>query len=68
MSFKGFWKQFRSSYFVTIPNGFCFEVRKKRILIGDTHGFVDLIFYHHILKCHVLVGLKVESFSHENLG
>ena len=47
---------------------YCFEARQKRILIGDTHGFVDLVFYHRILKCHVLVELKVESFNHGYLG
>ena len=49
-------------------HGFCFEARQKRILIGDTHNFVDLVFYHRILKCHVLVELKIEQFSHENTG
>ncbi|NMA21083.1 MAG: DUF1016 domain-containing protein, partial [Lentisphaerae bacterium] len=49
-------------------HGFCFEARQKRILIGDTHGFVDLVFYHRILKCHVLIELKVDAFSHEHLG
>jgi predicted nuclease of restriction endonuclease-like (RecB) superfamily len=48
--------------------GFCFEERQKRILIGDEHYFIDLVFYHRILKCHVLVELKVEPFTHENLG
>ncbi len=49
-------------------HGFCFEARQKRILIGDTHNFVDLVFYHRILKCHVLVELKVDEFSHEHIG
>ena len=40
----------------------------KRILIGEAHGFVDLVFYHRILKCHVLVELKVAEFSHEHMG
>ncbi len=35
----------------------CFEARQKRILIGSTHNFVDLVFYHRILKCHILVEL-----------
>jgi len=48
--------------------GFCFEARQKRILIGDTHNFVDLVFYHRILKCNVLVELKLEEFSHETIG
>ena len=29
---------------------------------------VDMVFYHRILKCHVLVELKIEEFSHENIG
>jgi predicted nuclease of restriction endonuclease-like (RecB) superfamily len=56
------------NFLLELGHGFCFEARQKRILIGDTHGFVDLVFYHRILKCHILVELKVESFNHENLG
>ena len=37
-------------------------------LIGDEHCFIDLVFYHRILKCHVLVDLKLAEFSHENVG
>lgn len=55
-------------FLLELGHGFCFEARQKRILIGDTHGFVDLVFYHRILKCHVLVELKIEEFTHENLG
>lgn len=55
-------------FLLELGNGFCFEARQKRILIGDEHFFVDLVFYHRILKCHVLVELKLERFSHENLG
>lgn len=51
-----------------LGDGFCFEARQRRILIGDTHYFIDLVFYHRILKCHVLVDLKLEAFSHENIG
>jgi predicted nuclease of restriction endonuclease-like (RecB) superfamily len=55
-------------FLLELGHGFCFEARQKRILIGDTHFFIDLVFYHRILKCHVLLELKVEAFSHENLG
>ncbi len=55
-------------FLLELGNGFCFEARQKRILIGDTYGFVDMVFYHRILKCHVLVELKVEAFTHDNLG
>ncbi len=55
-------------FLLELGHGFCFEARQKRILIGDTHNFVDLVFYHRILKCHVLVELKLEHFNHENIG
>ena len=56
------------AFLLELGHGFCFEARQKRILIGDSHYFVDLVFYHRILKCHILVELKVEEFSHENIG
>jgi predicted nuclease of restriction endonuclease-like (RecB) superfamily len=55
-------------FLLELGHGFCFEARQKRILIGDKHYFLDLVFYHRILKCHVLVELKLEGFSHENIG
>jgi predicted nuclease of restriction endonuclease-like (RecB) superfamily len=55
-------------FLLELGHGFCFEARQKRILIGDTHSFVDLVFYHRVLKCHVLVELKLDQFSHENIG
>lgn len=57
-----------AEFLLELGHGFCFEARQKRILIGDTYGFVDLVFYHRILKCHLLIELKIEEFSHENLG
>jgi len=55
-------------FLLELGHGFCFEARQKRILIGDEHFFVDLVFYHRILKCHILVDLKLEKFSNENIG
>jgi predicted nuclease of restriction endonuclease-like (RecB) superfamily len=51
-----------------LGNGFCFESRQKRILIGDEYYYIDLVFYHRILKCHILIELKVEDFNHNNAG
>lgn len=51
-------------FIIELGNGFCFEARQKRILIGDEYFFIDIVFYHRILKCHVLVELKVDSFNH----
>jgi predicted nuclease of restriction endonuclease-like (RecB) superfamily len=55
-------------FLLELGHGFCFEARQRRILIGDHHGFIDLVFYHRVLKCHVLIELKLEAFSHENIG
>lgn len=55
-------------FLLELGHGFCFEARQKRILIDDEHYFIDLVFYHRILKCHVLVELKLAEFSHENIG
>jgi predicted nuclease of restriction endonuclease-like (RecB) superfamily len=55
-------------FLLEMGNGFCFECRQKRITIGDEQYFIDLVFYHRILKCHVLVELKLQEFSHENIG
>ena len=55
-------------FLMELGHGFCFEARQKRIIIGDEYYFCDLVFYHRILKCHVLVELKVDSFSHEHIG
>jgi predicted nuclease of restriction endonuclease-like (RecB) superfamily len=55
-------------FLLELGHGFCFEARQKRILIGDSHFFIDLVFYHRILKCHVLIELKLDEFNHENIG
>lgn len=54
------------NFLLELGNGFCFEARQKRILIDDEYYFVDLVFYHRILKCHVLVELKTEKFKHHH--
>ena len=56
------------AFLLELGHGFCFEGRQKRILIGDTWYFVDLVFYHRVLKCHVLIELKVDEFRHEHIG
>lgn len=55
-------------FLLELGHGFCFEARQKRVLIGDEHFFIDLVFYHRILKCHILVELKTDAFRHEHLG
>lgn len=57
-----------TSFLTELGTGFCFEARQKMILIGDEYFFVDLVFYHRILHCHVLIDLKVDEFKHEYAG
>jgi len=40
-------------FLLELGHGFCFEAKQKRILIGDKYYFIDLVFYHRVLKCHV---------------
>ena len=56
------------SFLLELGNGFCFEARQKRITIGNEHDRIDLVFYNRILKCHVLIDLKVRAFYHADVG
>jgi predicted nuclease of restriction endonuclease-like (RecB) superfamily len=55
-------------FMLEMGHGFCFEYRQKRILIDDEYFFIDLVFYHRILKCHVIVELKIDAFKQEHMG
>ncbi len=55
-------------FILELGNGFCFEARQKRILIDNEYFFVDLVFYHRILKCHVLIELKTRKFSYIDIA
>lgn len=55
-------------FIIEMGNGFCFEARQKRLLIGDSYYFIDLVFYHRVLKCHVLIELKIGAFEHGDIG
>jgi len=55
-------------FLLELGKGFCFEARQKRITIDNEHHYVDLVFYHRILKCHVLIELKTRKFNHGDAG
>lgn len=55
-------------FLLELGRGFCFESRQKRITVDNEHYFIDLVFYHRILKCHVLIELKAEKFKHPHVG
>ena len=55
-------------YLLEMGQGFCFESRQKRLLIDDEYFYCDLVFYHRILKCHVIIELKTHSFNYADLA
>jgi len=55
-------------FLLELGRGFCFEARQKRISFGNRHYRIDLVFYHRILKCHVLIDLKIGEFDHADTG
>jgi predicted nuclease of restriction endonuclease-like (RecB) superfamily len=56
------------TFLLELGTGFCFEARQKRITIGNEHDYIDLVFYHRFLRCHVLLDLKIRPFSHGDAG
>jgi predicted nuclease of restriction endonuclease-like (RecB) superfamily len=56
------------SFLLELGNGFCFEARQKRITLDNEHDRIDLVFYHRILRCHVLIDLKVRKFRQGDAG
>jgi predicted nuclease of restriction endonuclease-like (RecB) superfamily len=56
------------NFLVELGRGFCFEARQKRITFDNKHYRIDLVFYHRILKCHVLLDLKIGEFDHSDAG
>lgn len=55
-------------FLLEMGRGFCFEARQKRISFNNKHYRIDLVFYHRILKCHILIDLKIGEFDHSDAG
>lgn len=56
------------TFLLELGTGFCFEARQKRITVGNEHDYLDLVFYHRILRCHLLIDLKIRPFQHGDAG
>lgn len=56
------------NFILELGDGFCFESRQKRILIDNEYFFIDLVFYHRILKCHILIELKTRKFNYADIA
>lgn len=55
-------------FLLELGTGFCFEARQKRIVVDDDYFFCDLIFYHRILKCYVLIDLKSSKIKYDDIA
>ncbi len=56
------------TFLLEMGKGFAFIGRQYRITLGNTHYYVDLVFYHRILKCFVLIDLKKDKVGYEDVG
>lgn len=55
-------------FLLELSKGFAFIGRQQRISLAGRHYYVDLVFYHRILKCFVLIDLKRGTIQHEDIG
>lgn len=55
-------------FLLELGTGFAFVARQQRITLDGDHFYIDLVFYHAVLKCFVLVDLKVGKLTHADLG
>lgn len=55
-------------FLLELGTGFCFESRQKLMRYEDDDFYVDLVFYHSVLKCHVLIDLKLGKLTHGDVG
>lgn len=55
-------------FLLELGKGFLFEARQKRFTFDADHYFVDLVFYNRILRCYVLIDLKIGKITHADLG
>jgi len=56
------------TFLLELGKGFAFVSRQQRITLDGDHFYIDLVFYHTILKCYVLIDLKVGKLTHGDLG
>lgn len=56
------------SFILELGKGFAFIARQYRISLGNQHFFVDMVFYNVILKCFVLIDLKIGKATHNDVG
>ena len=55
-------------FLLELGKGFLFEARQKRFTFNEDHFFVDLVLYNRLLQCYVLIDLKTDKLTHQDLG
>lgn len=55
-------------FLLELGKGFLFEARQKRFTFDEDHFFVDLVFYNRLLRCYVIIDLKLDKLAHQDLG
>ena len=55
-------------FLLELGKGFLFEARQRRFTFDGEHFFVDLVFYNRLLRCYVLIDLKLGKLTHQDLG
>jgi predicted nuclease of restriction endonuclease-like (RecB) superfamily len=55
-------------FLLELGKGFLFEARQKRFTFDEDHYFIDLVFYHRLLRCYALIDLKIGEITHQDLG
>ena len=55
-------------FLLELGRGFCFVARQKLMRFDDDDFYLDLVFYHSILKCYVLIDLKIGKLTHQDVG
>ena len=56
------------TFLLEMGKGFLFEARQKRFTFDEDNFYVDLVFYNRLLQCYVLIDLKVDKLTHQDLG
>lgn len=56
------------AFLLELGKGFAFVSRQERLTIDGDHFYIDLVFYHTILKCYILIDLKIGKLTHQDLG
>lgn len=55
-------------FLLELGRGYCFVARQKRISFDDQHFYIDLVFYNILARCYVLIDLKIDTLTHQDLG